>query len=242
MNHKKRFIIVSGPVCSGKTTLALNIAKNSGNCVYFDKDDLVRTSLATFRAVDDLLPTDADIPYERESIHMCNRHGPFFKKYIRNAEYESTRDVIIKAIQFSDLVIVNAPYTSELKKESEGDCPAFDEFRRFFDKEDVEFMVVFVHVDKNELKKRLEDREKDPVAALRDAYIYKQGIDKFLEQQNVEPPLKEGVKSRNVDNFFVFDTGDDSVRDASYDRLMKVLGIKEYAPYDRKIQVNAVSE
>ena len=41
-SFKKRFVIVSGPVCSGKTTLALNIAHNQGSCYYFDKDGQLR--------------------------------------------------------------------------------------------------------------------------------------------------------------------------------------------------------
>ena len=98
---KKRFIIVSGPVGSGKTTLALNIAKNSGNCYYFDKDDLVPTSMATFRAVDKLVPEGVDIGYDRSEIALCDRHSQFFKDFIRNPEYDSTRDVRIKGLQFS---------------------------------------------------------------------------------------------------------------------------------------------
>lgn len=235
---KKRFIIVSGPVGSGKTTLALNIAKNSGNCYYFDKDDLVPTSMATFRAVDKLVPEGVDIGYDRSEIALCDRHSQFFKDFIRNPEYDSTRDVLIKGLQFSKLVIVNAPYTSELKKEAAGSCPAFDTFHTFFEKENAEFMVIFVHVSKEELKNRLLNRRKeDPEAAKRDPNVYTD-IDAYLAGENVEPPKLDG--SKNVDRLFVFEASTDELRDESYAKLMKLLGIKNYAPYDRKIEVNRV--
>ena len=237
-SFKKRFVIVSGPVCSGKTTLALNIAHNRGSCYYFDKDDLVPTSMATFRAVDKLVPAGVDIGYDRSEIALCDRHSQFFKDFIRNPEYDSTRDVLIKGLQFSKLVIVNAPYTSELKKEAAGSCPAFDTFPPFFEKEDAEFMVIFVHVSKEELKNRLLNRKKeDPEAAKRDPNVYTD-IDAYLAGENVEPPKLDG--SKNVDRLFVFEASTDELRDESYAKLMKLLGIKNYAPYDRKIEVNRV--
>ena len=39
---------------------------------------------------------------------------------------------------------------------------------------------------------------------------------------------------------FVFDADTDELRDASYVRLMKELGIENYEPYNRKIEVNRV--
>ena len=237
-NYKKKFIIVSGPVCSGKTTLALNIAHNQGSCYYFDKDDLVPTSNATFDAVNQLVPESVEIPYARDTLEKRDRHSPFFKAFIRNPEYVSTRDILIKGLQFNDFVIVNAPYTSELKKEAQGDCPAFDEFRRFFDKEECEFVVVFVHISKDELKRRLLNRlAKDPQAAARDKNVYTD-LDAYVAAENVDTP--DLTLGKNVDKLFVFDADTDELRDASYERLMKELGIENYEPYNRSIEVNRV--
>ena len=184
------------------------------------------------------VPESVEIPYARDTLEKRDRHSPFFKAFIRNPEYDSTRDVLIKGLQFSKLVIVNAPYTSELKKEAAGSCPAFDTFHTFFEKEDAEFMVIFVHVSKEELKNRLLNRKKeDPEAAKRDPNVYTD-IDAYLAGENVEPPKLDG--SKNVDRLFVFEASTDELRDESYAKLMKLLGIKNYAPYDRKIEVNRV--
>ena len=237
-NYKTKFSIVSGPVCSGKTTLALNIAHNRGACYYFDKDDLVQTSNATFDAVDRLVPESAALSYDRDTLKKRDRHCQFFKDFIRNPEYVSTRDILIKGLQFNDFVIVNAPYTSELKKEAEGDCPAFDEFRKFFDKENCEFIVVFVHISRDELKRRLENRrDTDPQAAARDKNVYND-LDAYVAAERVDAP--DLSKGKNVDRLFVFDADTDALRDASYERLMKELGIENYEPYNRKIEVNRV--
>ena len=237
-SYKKRFIIVSGPVCSGKTTLALNIAVNRKKCFYFDKDDLVITSNSTFDAVSKLVPESVELEYPRETIEARDRHSQFFKDFIRNPEYESARDILIKGIQFNDFVIVNAPYTSELKKEAKGDCPAFDEFRRVFDKEECEFIVVFVHISKEGLKERLLRRKrKDPVAAARDTLVYND-LDGYVERENMDPP--DFTLGKNVDRLFIFDANTDEERDASYARLMKELEIDVYEKYDRDIKVNRI--
>lgn len=235
---KKRFVIVSGPVCSGKTTLALNIAKNRGGCYYFDKDDLVPTSNSTFDAVETLVPADAPLAYDHDTLQKRDRHSKFFKDFIRNPEYDSTRDILIKGLQFNDFVIVNAPYTSELKKEAAGDCPAFDEFRKFFDKEECEFIVVFVQISKDELKARLLNRlAKDPAAAARDKNVYTD-LDAYVAAENVTAP--DLTNGKNVDRLFVFNANTDEERDASYVKLMKELGIENYEKYDRNIEVNRV--
>ncbi len=54
----------------------------------------------------------------------------------------------------------------------------------------------------------------------------------------MEPP--DLSNSKNVDTLFVFEASTDELRDDSYARLMKLLGIRKYEPYNRKIEVNRV--
>ena len=99
-------------------------------------------------------------------------------------------------------------------------------------------MVVFVHISKDELKRRLLNRlEKDPQAAARDKNVYTD-LDAYVAAENVTPP--DLTLGKNVDRLFVFDADTDELRDASYVRLMKELGIENYEPYNRKIEVNRV--
>ena len=240
-SYKKRCVIVSGPVCSGKTTLALNIAHNRKNCFYVDKDDLVPTSNSAFDAVLHLFKENADIPmpYDTKTLELHDRHSAFFKDFLRDPEYDSVRDILLKGIQFNDFVIVNAPYKTELRQEASGSCPAFDELRRFFDKEECEFFVVFVHISKDELKRRLIHRkENDPSASARDTNVYND-LDGYIERQILDAP--DLTRGKNVDRLFVFEADTDELRDRSYALLMNELGIENYEPYNRNIHVNRIT-
>jgi len=98
--------------------------------------------------------------------------------------------------------------------------------------------VVFVHISKAELKSRLLNRlAKDPQAAARDKNVYND-LDAYVAAENVDAP--DLTLGKNVDKLFVFDADTDELRDASYERLMKELGIENYAPYERGIHVNRV--
>lgn len=212
---KKKFIIVTGPVCSGKTTVALNIAANRPGCFYFDKDDLVPTSNAVF-----------DVGNEPR-----DRHSAFFKKNIRDPEYISTRDICLKGIGFNDFVIINAPYTGELKAEANGGSPALAEIHEVLEKVDAEFIVIFMKTTKEELYNRLvHRRERDPEAAKRDKSAY-EDLQKYVDNYDISIP--DLTHSKNIDTLFVFDTLN---RDVSYAELMNKLGITEFKPYDRDIQ------
>lgn len=215
---KKRFIIVSGPVCSGKTTLALFLANSVHNCFYYDKDDLVYTSNVVF-----------DVAGENR-----DRHSAFFKKWIRDAEYVSTKETILKGIRFNDTVIVNSPYTSELKAESNGIPNGFDELKEGIGKYGAEFIVIFMKLSKEQLKERLLRRKAhDPEAAKREAFIY-DDLDKYVAEYDVDVP--DISKSKNIDKLFVFDTLTPEASDKCYDELMAYLGVKEYTPYNVQLE------
>ena len=63
-------------------------------------------------------------------------------------------------------------------------------------------------------------------------------VEAYVAAENVTPP--DLTLGKNVDRLFVFDADTDELRDASYDRLMKELGIENYEPYNRRIEVNRV--
>ncbi len=96
---KKRLILVTSPPASGKTFVSQQLAKRIPNIVYLDKDALIPLSNRVFLAAGEPI----------------NRSSRFFEDNIRNFEYEAILDIGFEALQYSDIVLINAPFTREVK-------------------------------------------------------------------------------------------------------------------------------
>jgi len=250
---EKKLILVSGSQLFDKTTLALNIANNLENCAYIDKKDLVRTSNAAFRAVNELYPYDGDIEcdgilYNRSEIADYETHSLFFKQFIRNPTYDSLRDIIIKAIQFSDAVVINAPYSSELKREVDGCCREFDELHHFLEKENCEFVVVIAGKSDIILKSMDHHFYDDP--ELQREKLNSDIIDEKIRQYEeyksalIENEFYSSIRrldnSRNIDRVFYLEEYSREQFDNSFYQLMNSIGVKNIKPYDRYFRANTV--
>ena len=95
----KHLILVTSPPASGKTFVSKQLAKRFHNIVYLDKDALVPLSNRIFLA-------------GNEEI---NRSSPFFEENIRNYEYIAILDIAFEALEYADLVLINAPFTREVR-------------------------------------------------------------------------------------------------------------------------------
>ena len=95
----KKLIIVASPPACGKTRLSKKIATEFYGCVYLDKDSLIPLSKRIF--------TVAKKPY--------NRSSEFFKREIRDYEYEAILNIAAEALKYNDTVILNAPFSTELR-------------------------------------------------------------------------------------------------------------------------------
>ena len=100
MLTKKLILVVSPPAC-GKTYVSKKLAEYLNHVVYLDKDTLIPLSKVVY-----------EVAHEE-----YNRSSDFFEQYIRNPEYEVTLDLAFEAIQYEDLVLINAPFTREIKDE-----------------------------------------------------------------------------------------------------------------------------
>lgn len=98
MLTKKLILVVSPPAC-GKTYVSKKLAKALKHVVYLDKDTLIPLSKKIF-----------EIGNEE-----YNRSSPFFNKHIRDLEYVVTLDLAFEALEYEDLVLVNAPFTREIR-------------------------------------------------------------------------------------------------------------------------------
>ena len=95
---KKLILVVSPPAC-GKTYVSKKLAETLAHVVYLDKDTLIPLSKKIF-----------EIGNEE-----YNRSSPFFNKHIRDLEYVVILDLAFEALQYEDLVLVNAPFTKEIR-------------------------------------------------------------------------------------------------------------------------------
>ncbi len=95
---KKLILVVSPPAC-GKTYVSKKLAKALKHVVYLDKDTLIPLSKKIFEAANE----------------EYNRSSDFFNRVIRDVEYEVTLDLAFEALEYEDLVLVNAPFTREIR-------------------------------------------------------------------------------------------------------------------------------
>ncbi|MGN0415571.1 MAG: AAA family ATPase [Agathobacter sp.] len=99
---KKKMILVTSPPACGKTYISKQLAKRLKHVVYLDKDTLIPLTNRVFAAAGEEI----------------NRSSDFFKKNIRDYEYEVIVDLGLEALDYDDIVLINAPFTREIRSES----------------------------------------------------------------------------------------------------------------------------
>lgn len=95
---KKLILVVSPPAC-GKTYVSKKLAGALKHVVYLDKDTLIPLSKKIFEAANE----------------EYNRSSDFFNREIRDVEYEVILDLAFEALEYDDIVLVNAPFTKEIR-------------------------------------------------------------------------------------------------------------------------------
>ena len=97
----KRLILVTSPPASGKTYISKQLAKKLKHVVYLDKDTLIVLSRQIFAVAN----------------QEYNRSSDFFEKNIRDYEYEAIVALALEALEYDDIVLINAPFTREIRDE-----------------------------------------------------------------------------------------------------------------------------
>lgn len=95
----KKLILVTSPPASGKTYVSKQLAKELSHVVYLDKDTLIPLSKQIFAVAGE----------------EYNRSSDFFNKYIRDYEYETIVDLALEALDYDNIVLINAPFTREIR-------------------------------------------------------------------------------------------------------------------------------
>lgn len=95
----KKLILVTSPPASGKTYVSKQLAKALKHVVYLDKDTLICLSKQIFEVAN----------------QEYNRSSDFFEENIRDFEYEAIVALAMEAIEYEDIVLINAPFTREVR-------------------------------------------------------------------------------------------------------------------------------
>ena len=186
---EKLFILITSPPACGKTRLAKRLATVLNNVVYLDKDDVIPLSKQIFKV--------GKKPY--------NRSSAFFQKNIRDYEYEVVLNQGFSAIKYADSVIINAPFTQEVR-----DKKWVDEFRERVANVGAKLLVIWISATPELCKFRMNKRNSD-----RDKWKIEHW-DEYIKGVNFNPP--------NVfrdEELFIHKNSNDEEADAYFARLIE---------------------
>lgn len=133
----KRLILVASPPASGKTYISKKLAKALKHVVYLDKDTLIVLSHQIFKVMN----------------QEVNRSSDFFEEYIRNYEYDAVLALAMEALEYDDIVLINAPFTREIR-----DNVFIDNLKNKLIEKNARLTVVWVITDIDVVKSRMIDR------------------------------------------------------------------------------------
>ena len=136
----KKLIIVTSPPACGKTFVSKELAKALKHVVYLDKDTLIPLSKRIFAV--------AGKEY--------NRSSDFFNENIRDYEYETVVDLALEALCYDDIVLINAPFTREVR-----DKDYIDSMKKKLAEKNASLVVIWVETSVEVCRQRMIARNSD---------------------------------------------------------------------------------
>ncbi len=189
-------IFVTSPPACGKTKLSKKLATAIKHIVYLDKDTLIPLSKQVFAV--------AGQPYDRSS--------EFFEKEIRDYEYDVIMDLAFEALKYEDLVMVNAPFTREIR-----DDEYIANLREKLKDYGAKLSVIWIVTDPEVCHQRMIDRASD-----RDTWKLAHW-DEYLSSVNFNIP----ENLRNPDDEYALLLYRNSTDEMAAEDFAKLLGIFE---------------
>ena len=191
----KKLIIVTSPPACGKTYISKELAKRLNHIVYLDKDTLITLSKQIFVV--------AGQPY--------NRSSDFFEKNIRDYEYECVVNLALEALEYEDLVLINAPFTREIR-----DMEYIKGLKAQLAKKDATLVTIWVQTDPKIVHERMIERNSD-----RDTWKLEHW-DEYIASCNFEIP--EDLHDPNVkDDLLIFNNNNDEEFEKSMKEITGIL-------------------
>ncbi len=133
-------ILVTSPPACGKTYISKQLAKSLRHVVYLDKDTLIPLSNRVFAAAGEEI----------------NRSSEFFEKNIRDYEYETIVDIGVEALEYDDIVLINAPFTKEVHSEE-----TLERFRNKLRAKNAKLVIIWVVTSPVVCHKRIIERNSE---------------------------------------------------------------------------------
>ena len=136
----KKLILVTSPPASGKTYISKKLAEALHHVVYLDKDTLIKLSKQIFVVAGE----------------EYNRSSDFFNKNIRDYEYETIVDLAMEALNYDDIVLINAPFTKEIR-----DLNYIKKLKTALKEKNASLVVIWVETSIKVTQKRMIERNSD---------------------------------------------------------------------------------
>lgn len=136
----KKLILVTSPPACGKTYVSKQLARALSHVVYLDKDTLIPLSRQIFAVAG----------------QEYNRSSDFFNQNIRDYEYETIVALALEALDYDDIVLINAPFTREIR-----DTAYIDALKARLTDKGASLVVVWVQTSVEVCKQRMIERNSD---------------------------------------------------------------------------------
>ncbi|WP_160061206.1 AAA family ATPase [Psychromonas sp. L1A2] len=191
----KRLILVTSPPASGKTYISKKLAKALKHVVYLDKDTLIVLSHQIFKVMNE----------------EVNRSSDFFEEYIRNYEYDAVLALAMEALEYDDIVLINAPFTREIR-----DTAFIDNLKNQLIEKNARLTVVWVMTDVDVVKSRMTERNSSrDVWKLENWDEYIEGVDFSIPLSIDNPDI--------VDDLLLFKNSNQDEYETSLKELVSIL-------------------
>lgn len=191
----KKLILITSPPASGKTYVSKQLAKELSHVVYLDKDTLIILSKQIFVIAGE----------------EYNRSSDFFNKNIRDYEYETIIALALEALNYDDIVLINAPFTREIR-----DTRYINELKEKLREKNASLIIIWVETSIDVCRERMITRNSN-----RDTWKLAHW-DEYISKCNFEIPST--LDDANIkDDFFIFKNSSDEEFTTSLKQIIEIL-------------------
>ena len=191
----KKLILVTSPPASGKTYISKQLSKTLKHVVYLDKDTLIILSKQIFEVAGE----------------PNNRSSEFFENNIRDYEYETIVALALEALDYDDIVLINAPFTEEIR-----DINYINNLKVKLQEKNARLVVVWVETQVEVCRQRMIARNSD-----RDTWKLAHW-EEYIASCNFNIPST--IDDPNViDDLLIFKNSSDAEYEESMKRIVDIL-------------------